>query len=108
MSFDVPKLGDLFTEKQLYKKFNVRNSGGIRPSNKNNIIVLIDSIFSVNIGQGNYQNEIDEKEGIVYHIGEGNKDQQMIRNNKSILESKSKGFRLLYFTKPSQNHSLQI
>ena len=29
---------------------------------------------------------------------------QMIRNNKSLLESKSKGFRLFYFEKPKMDH----
>ena len=104
MFLDIPKPGDSFTERQLYERFNVRNSGGIRPSNKNKVIILIDSIFTVNIGQGNYQNKIDEENGIAYYIGEGNGDQQMIRNNKSVLESKNRGFRLLYFEKPRQNH----
>lgn len=104
LSFKVPKLGDLFTEKELYENFNVRNNGGIRPSNKNKIIILIDSFFSVNVGQGNYQNAIDEKNGIIHYIGEGSKDQQMTRNNKSVLESKDKGFRIFYFIKPSQNN----
>ena len=104
MFLDIPKPGDSFTERQLYERFNIRNSGGIRPSNKNKVIVLISSFFTTNSGQGNYQDKIDEEDGIVYYVGEGDGDQQMIRNNRGILESKNRGFRLLYFRKPEQNH----
>ncbi len=78
--------------------------GKIRPSKENKIIVLMSSYFSVNMDQGNYQNRIDKKNGIVYHVGEGEENQKMVRNNKSILESKSKGYRMFYFIKSSQNN----
>jgi len=79
----------------------VRNSGGIRPSVDNKAIILINSFFSEK--QGGYENETNEKAGFVYHVGEGGGDQEMKRNNKSILESKQKGYTLLYFDKPEQN-----
>ena len=104
MAFDGLNYGDSFTEKMLQDTFSVRNSGGIRPSLKNKVIILIDSAFTTNTGQGNYQNVIDEKNGTVHYIGEGEGRQQMVRNNRCIMESKSRGFRLLYFKKRIPNH----
>jgi len=97
----IPQKGDEFTEKELYTQFRVRNSGGIRPSVKNKVIVLINSFFSEK--QGGYENEINEKSGFVYHVGEGEGNQEMKRNNKSIYESKQNGYTLLYFDKPEPN-----
>ncbi len=97
----IPQKGEEFTEKELQTLYKIRNSGGIRPSNKNKVIILINSFFSEK--QGGYENEMNEKSGFAYHVGEGEGDQEMIRNNKSILESKQNGYTLLYFDKPEQN-----
>ena len=97
----IPQKGDEFTEKELQLQFNVGNRGGIRPSNKNRIIILINSFFSEK--QGGYKNGIDEKTGFVYYVGAGEGDQKMTRNNKSIFESQYNGYTLLYFDKPEQN-----
>ncbi len=93
----LPHDGDEFTEKQLYEKFQVRNSGGIRPTVKNKAIILINSFFSEHMG--GYKDHGDEKEGFVYYVGEGEGDQDFVRNNKSILESQYNGYALLYFEK---------
>ncbi len=97
----IPQKGEEFTEKELYEQFNVRNSGGIRPSTKNKIIILINSFFSEK--QGGYENETSEKSGFVYYVGEGEGNQEMTRNNKSIYETKYNGYSMLYFDKPEQN-----
>jgi len=97
----IPQKGEEFTEKEIQVQFNIRNSGGIRPSRKNMIIVLINSYFSEK--QGGYENEINENSGFVYHVGEGEEDQKMVRNNKSILESEQNGYIMLYFDKPISN-----
>ncbi len=97
----IPQKGEEFTENELHAQFGVRNSGGIRPSNKNKMIILINSFFSEK--QGGYKNEISEKSGFVYHVGEGGGNQEMKRNNKSILETKYNGYSMLYFDKPEQN-----
>ena len=55
----IPQKGEEFTENELQAQFGVRNSGGIRPSNKNKMIILINSFFSEK--QGGYKNEISEK-----------------------------------------------
>lgn len=94
----LPKTGDEFTEKQLYEKFHVRNSGGIRPTTRHKAIILINSFFSEH--QGGYKDHVDENEGFVYLVGEGEDTQELVRNNKSVLESKSNGYSLLYFEKP--------
>ena len=86
---------------QLYEKFQVKNSGGIRPTVKNKAIILINSFFSEH--RGGYKDYIDEKEGFVYLVGEGEGNQDLVRNNKSILESQYNGFILLYFEKHVQN-----
>ena len=93
----LPQEGEEFTEKQLYEKFQVRNSGGIRPTVKNKAIILINSFFSEHMG--GYKDHGDEKEGFVYYVGEGEGTQDFVRNNKSILESQYNGFALLYFEK---------
>ena len=97
----IPQKGEEFTEKELYEQFKVRNSGGIRPSTKNKVIILINSFFSEK--QGGYKNETSEKSGFVYHVGEGEGNQEMTRNNKSIYETKYNGYAMLYFDKPEQN-----
>lgn len=97
----IPKFAEEFTEKKLYAEFQVRNNGGIRPTRKNRAIILINSFFSDY--QGGYEDGVDEKTGFVYYVGEGDKDQKMVRNNKSILESKQKGYTLLYFEKPKRD-----
>lgn len=97
----IPQKGEEFTEKELQEQFNVRNSGGIRPTNKNKMIILINSFFSEQ--QGGYENETNEKSGFVYHVGEGEGNQEMKRNNKSIFETQYNGYSMLYFDKPEQN-----
>jgi len=97
----IPQKGEEFTEKELYEQYAVRNSGGIRPSTKNKVIILINSFFSEN--QGGYENETHEKSGFVYHVGEGEGNQEMKRNNKSIFETQYNGYTMLYFDKPEQN-----
>ena len=97
----IPKKGDEFTEKELQLQFSVGNSGGIRPSNKNRIIILINSFSSKK--QGGYKNEVDEKTGFVYYVGAGDGVQKMARHNKSLSESQYNGYTLLYFDKLKQN-----
>lgn len=97
----IPQKGEEFTEKELYEQFQVRNSGGIRPSRKNKVIILINSFFSEK--QGGYEDEISGDSEFVYYVGEGEGEQKMVRNNKSIFESKQNGYTLLYFDKPEQN-----
>ena len=96
-----PRIGEEFTEKQLYKRFSVRNSGGIRPSIKNKVVILIDSYSDQ---MGGYDDRVDKKNGIVYYVGEGNGDQEMTRGNKSIRDAKNRGFKLLYFEKQRRDH----
>lgn len=101
MLLHIPEYGEEFTEQKLYEKFQVRNNGGIRPSRKNRVIILINSFFSDY--QGGYEDGVDEKAGFVYYVGEGDGDQEYKRNNKSILESRQNGFTLLYFEKHVRN-----
>lgn len=98
----IPKQGEQFTEETLQNKFDVRNAGGIRPSNKNKAIILIKSYFAET--QGGYKDEIDEKNGIIIHIGHGEDDQSLRYFNKSLAESKEKEYTLLYFEKLEKNN----
>ncbi len=97
----IPEQGERFTERGLRDKFNVRSSGGIRPTIKNKAIILIKSYFAEN--QGGYKDEINEESGMITHIGEGEEDQSLERNNKSLAESKQKNYTLLYFEKLTPN-----
>ena len=104
MDIDDLKPGDSFTERELYEMFNVRNGGGIRPSLRNELVILITSTSTMDYGQKNYKDEVDSVNQILSYTGEGKQNQQMTRNNKSILNSQYNGFRLLYFIKSSPNH----
>ena len=99
--YTFPKQGEIFTEKELRKKFDVRAYGGIRPTHKNKAIILVQSYASET--QGNYQNYIDEKNGIIIHTGHGTKDQSLRYFNKSLAESKQNGYALLCFDKRTPN-----
>ena len=79
MQFD-PGLqtGDILTFKALREKFECGNTGGILPSKKNKTIVIISN----------------HTKGI-YGGQEG--DQELTRNNKSLLEAESKGYKVYFF-----------
>lgn len=84
-----------FTESQLYEYFEVRNSGGIRPSRKNKLIILITSTYY----ETGYKDTKDSKSGFISYTGEGQGNQEFIRNNKSILEARARGYLMFYFEK---------
>tara|TARA_Y100000748_G_scaffold39475_1_gene29201 strand:- start:414 stop:854 length:441 start_codon:yes stop_codon:yes gene_type:complete len=102
-----PDIGETFTDDygkySLYEAFRCQTSGGIRYTNKNNFVILIDSPNSL------YDDRVDEKT-IFYH-GTGEGDQGF----KYDPDKKRSGFAfnakvkdpdsiLLYFEKPKRNH----
>ncbi len=99
----IPRIGEAFTEKQLYERFKVKNSGGIRPSIKNKVVILISSPSDQSWGR-KYNDRVDVKNGVVEYDGEGDGDQEMARGNKSIIRYARDGdFKLLYFEKREPN-----
>ena len=97
----IPKQGERFTEEQLQRKYNVANMGGIRPTNRHRAIILINSYFAET--RGGYKDGIDEENGMITYTGHGEGYQVLTRNNKSLAESKQKGYTLLYFEKRAPN-----
>lgn len=85
------KPGTVMTNKDLVRKFKCPNSGGIRPSNTTNTIVLI-----CNHTKSLYQ---DRWEGnILYYTGTGRiGDQELTGKNKTLAESKNKSKELYLF-----------
>lgn len=93
---EIPRPGDIFTEKELSNKFGVQIQGGIRYTNKNNFVLLIDS------AHGNYIDHVDEKAGMIIYTGAGLiGDQTWTAFNEKIRDSDGKI--LLYFQKPEPN-----
>ena len=92
MQFD-PGLqtGDILTFKALREKFECGNTGGILKKKKNKAIVIIS-----NHTKGIYG---DRWEGdILHYTGAGQEgDQELTRNNKSLLEAESKGYKVYFF-----------
>lgn len=95
----IPQPGQIFTERQLYEIFSVRNSGGIRYSNQHNTVLLIDS------DSGPYDDHVDEESGNIIYTGAGERDQdfdsKIGKQNAHIRYSKT--YTLLYFHKPENN-----
>ena len=99
----IPKRGDVFTEENLYEKFAVKNTGGIRPSTPNKCIVLITTIPKIPTLE-QYSDTVDENHEYLTYTGSGQGDQKMMRYNQAILESYDAGRMMLYFIKRQQNH----
>ncbi|MDE2588603.1 MAG: hypothetical protein KGL95_02910, partial [Patescibacteria group bacterium] len=95
----IPSAGETFTEEELYERFHVQTSGGIRFTKKHNTVLLIDADSS------HYGDHVDEKSGIVTYIGTGEGDQTFDRGvgiyNTRIRDSANST--LLFFHKPERN-----
>ena len=112
--YHAPDIGETFTDDygkySLYEAFQCQTSGGIRYTNKNNFVILVDSDNSL------YDDRVDGKT-IFYH-GTGEDDQGFKCNVPSprlYPGRKRNGFAfnakvkdsdsiLLYFEKPKRNH----
>jgi len=88
----IPEPGKMFTERELQASFKVGKIGGIRPSAKSRIILLISTDES-NIHHNNTQEDFES----IDFVGEDQEDQIMTKNNKSVIMSKEYGYLLLYF-----------
>ena len=99
----IPKRGDVFTEDDLYEKFDVQNTGGIRPSTPNKCIVLITTIPKIPTLE-QYSDAVDENHEYLTYTGSGLGNQKITNRNKAILESHNAGRMMLYFIKRQQNH----
>ena len=97
----IPRKNQQFTEKQLHSRFDAENRGRIRKSIKNKVILLVNSRKQEY--ENGYANVIDEDAGTITHIGQGQNDQTLTWNNKSVLKSKNNGYTMLYFDKPEPN-----
>ena len=92
MQFDPGlSIGDVLTFRVLQEKFECGNAGGILPSNKNKAIVIVSNHI-----KGIYS---DRWEGdILHYTGAGQEgDQKLVGNNKALLESESKGYKIYFF-----------
>ncbi len=99
----IPKRGDVFTEDDLREKFDVQNTGGIRPSTPNECIVLITTIPKIPTLE-QYSDTVDENHEYLTYTGSGLGDQKITNRNNAILESHNVGRMMLYFIKRQQNH----
>lgn len=92
------KTGTIFTNAELMEKFSVSNSGGMRRSLKNNVLILIhkkDSIY-----QDRWQNDK------FFYTGMGLKGDQDINfgQNKTLAQSRTNGVTVLLFNNPRPNN----
>lgn len=88
--------GQSFTNLELQSIFGVGNAGGIRKNIKNKHIILVNSLVS---RTHNYRDRIEKDGKFLTYIGQGQKDQTMTGNNKSVKLSKQDGYTLFYFEK---------
>lgn len=91
------QFNQIFTEQELQTQFRVGNSGGIRTSMKAEVILLISSASS---RWGNYENKIGANKEFIYYTGQGQGHQTIKGNNKTVTQSKERGYTILYFEKP--------
>lgn len=83
-----------YTNQDIMDYFDVANSGGIRYSKKNNVLVIIS--FHRDDNSSPYQD--DWKERTLYYTGQGqNGDQELTRNNKRLNESKDNHTKIYLF-----------
>jgi len=91
MDYKDLKIGDKVGNKDIAELFLCSNQGGVRKSKKTNTIVLIAKFDNCS-----YKHRKDGD--ITYFTGMGkNGNQQMKRQNKSILMAKEEGFNLHLF-----------
>jgi len=95
----IPVSDAIFTEEELYERFRVQTSGGIRFTKKHDTVLLIDADSS------HYNDHVDEKRGVIIYVGTGEGDQTFDRGvgmfNTKIRDSQNST--LLYFHKPERN-----
>ncbi len=91
MDYKDLKVGDKIINKDIAAYFLCTNQGGIRKSKKTNTIVVIAKFDNCS-----YKHRWEED--TLYFVGMGKKgNQEMKRQNKSILEAKTDGFSLHLF-----------
>lgn len=93
MSFKTSlKIGQVLTNDELMKEFSVANSGGMRKSNKNNVLVIISDHTKDLYDDKYYGNEL-------HYTGMGMKgDQELYKQqNKTLAESNSNGIEVHLF-----------
>lgn len=89
--------GDILTNEQLNDIFGVSNMGGIRISKLTGTILLVSSA-------DNALYEDRDQDGLFSYTGEGQKgDQELVRGNKAVYDSPSRGTPLLLFFKRQTN-----
>ncbi len=91
------KIGTIFTNAELMEKFGVSNSGGMRRSLKNNLLILIHKKDSV------YQDRWQDDK--LFYTGMGLKGDQDIDfgQNKTLAQSRTNGVTVLLFHNPKSN-----
>ena len=91
------KIGTIFTNAELMEKFGVSNSGGMRRSLKNNLLILIHKKDSV------YQDRWQDDK--LLYTGMGLKGDQDIDfgQNKTLAQSRTNGVTVLLFNNPKSN-----
>mgnify|MGYP003589696382 CR=1 FL=1 len=91
------KISTVFTNAQLMEKFGVSNSGGMRRSRKNNVLILVHKKDSV------YQDRWQDDK--LLYTGMGLKGDQDVNfgQNKTLAQSKTNGVAVLLFNNPMPN-----
>lgn len=94
---DELKIGTIFSNSELMESFGVSNSGGMRRSLKNNLLILIHKKDSV------YQDRWQDDK--LLYTGMGLKGDQDINfsQNKTLTQSKTNGITVLLFNNPRPN-----
>lgn len=91
MSLIIPEIGQILNNQDIYTLFKVGNSGGMRRSIENNVLILVTDPF-----KAIYEDKwID---GILHYTGMGRTgDQQLTSQNKTLNDAKKLGITVYLF-----------
>lgn len=93
----MPREGEVFSDGELHARFGVPMQGGIRVSQENRCIVLVDHSC-----EGSEQRSADRGARILYTGQDSERtgvyDQEMSGGNLALSRSKGEGYAVLYFT----------
>lgn len=96
------KLGDVLLNKQIAEVFQCSNQGGIRKSKKTNSIVVIAKFTDCSYKHKKIDNTL-------FFTGLGKRgDQEMKRQNKSLVNAEDEGFDIHVFEMPKPDHYIYM
>ena len=106
--------GQFYNHDEIRQKLKLGMTGGIRPSNENNIVVLFWNAPHIRRNDGGIANDniyldrYDKQTGLIHYTGEGQEgDQTLGGNNGRIVSAKQNGDTIHFFRQYRSGHPRQ-